>query len=98
MKDKAFTGYFILILLLLCVVVTPFSSCHKIETFVAQMPEVLILGVVGFAVDLQRNVVRFRVFDLFLTGFDIPFAPGSDDGHIGKGKISPCRACWKLPL
>ena len=29
MKDNAFTGYFILILLLLCVVVTPFSSCHK---------------------------------------------------------------------
>ena len=29
MKDNAFTKYFILILLLLCVVVTPFSSCHK---------------------------------------------------------------------
>lgn len=29
MKDKAFTNYFILILLILCVVVTPFASCHK---------------------------------------------------------------------
>ena len=29
MKDNTFTKYFILILLLLCVVVTPFSSCHK---------------------------------------------------------------------
>ena len=33
---------------------------------------------------LEGDIVCFSVIDFFLAGFDIPFAPGGDDGHIGK--------------
>ena len=46
------------------------------------MPQVLILGVVGFTVDLQRNVVSLCIVDLFVTALDGPFSPRSDDCHI----------------
>ena len=42
---------------------------------VAQVPEVLVLGVVGLAVDLQGHVVRLGVGDLLLTRLDIPLPP-----------------------
>ena len=48
----------------------------------AQVPEVLVLGVVGFPGDLQRDVVRLGVVDLLIPGLDIPLPPGSDDGHV----------------
>ena len=51
------------------------------------MPQILILRVVGLAVYFQRNVVRFRVFDFFLTGFDVPLTPRSDDRHIGRKSL-----------
>ena len=44
----------------------------KVKTLMGQMPEVLILGVVCFTVDLQRDVVCFRILDLFFSGFDAP--------------------------
>ena len=47
------------------------------------MPQVLILGVIGLAVDLQRDVVRLSVLDLLFTGLDIPLTPRGDDGHAG---------------
>ena len=46
------------------------------------MPEVLVLGVVGLAVYLQRHIVRFCVLYLLLAGLDAPLTPGSDDRHI----------------
>ena len=49
----------------------------------AQVPEVLVLRVVGLAIDLQRNVMGFRILDLLLTGDDVPLPPGGDDGHVG---------------
>ena len=59
----------------------------------AQMPQVLILGIVGLAGDLQRHLVSFGVVDLFLSGLDVPLTPGSDDGHIGckplDGQLEP---------
>ncbi len=48
------------------------------------MPQVLILAVVGLAVDLEGDVMRLGILDLFLTGLDIPNTPRSDDGHIGR--------------
>ena len=56
----------------------------EVETLVAQMPEVLVLGVVGLAVDLQGHVVRLGVVDLFLTRLDVPLPPRGDDRHIGR--------------
>ena len=50
------------------------------------MPHVFVLGVVGFTVDLEGNIVRLGVVDLFLTGLDAPLTPRGDDGHIG-GKV-----------
>ena len=49
----------------------------------AQVPQVLILGVVGLTVDLQGDVVCLGVVDLLVTALDVPLTPGSDDGHIG---------------
>ena len=59
----------------------------------AQVPEVLVLGVVRLAVDLQGHVVRLGVGDLFLTRLDVPLPPRGDDGHIGRevldGQLEP---------
>ena len=54
----------------------------KIQTLVAQMPQVLILGVVSLLVDLQRDVVRLSVLDLLLTAVQLPETPRSDDVHL----------------
>ena len=57
------------------------------------MPQVLVLGVVGLTVDLERNVMRFGVIDFFVTALDVPFTPRSDDLHIRceslDGKFKP---------
>ena len=58
-----------------------------------QMPQVFVLGIIGFAVDLQRNVMCLRIVNLFLTGFDVPFPPRRNDRHIRckmlDGKLKP---------
>ena len=58
-----------------------------------KVPQVFILGIVGLAVDLERDVVRFGVIYLFLAALDAPFAPGSDYLHAGGerlyGKLEP---------
>ena len=56
----------------------------KIKPLVAEVPEVLILGVVRLAADLQRDLVRLGVVDLLVTGLDRPLAPRRNDGHIGR--------------
>ena len=53
----------------------------------AEVPHILILGVVGLTVYLKRNVVRLSVIDLLLAGFNIPLTPRSDDGHIGSESL-----------
>ena len=55
----------------------------EVEALMAQVPQVLILGVVGLTVDLQGDVVSLGVVDLLVTALDVPLTPGSDDGHIG---------------
>ena len=55
----------------------------QIQTLVAQMPQVLVLGVVGLTVDTQGNVVCLGVIDLFVTALDVPLTPRGDDGHFG---------------
>ena len=59
------------------------GGVFEVETLVAQVPQVLILGVVGLTVDLQGDVVCLGVVDLLVTALDVPLTPGSDDGHIG---------------
>ena len=49
----------------------------------AQVPQVLVLGVVGLTVDLQGDVVGLGVVDLLVTALDAPLTPRGDDGHIG---------------
>ena len=44
----------------------------KIQTLMAQMPQVLILGVVGLLVDLQRDVVRLSVVRSPFRGCSAP--------------------------
>ncbi len=48
----------------------------------AQMPQVLVLGVVGFSGNLQRHIVGLCVVDLLLAALDAPLAPGRDNGHL----------------
>ena len=55
----------------------------EVQTLVAQMPQVLVLGVVGLTVDTQGNVVCLGVIDLFVTALDVPLTPRGDDGHFG---------------
>ena len=62
-----------------------FVACiFQVQTFVRQVPKVLVLRIVGFTVDLQRHVVCFRIFDFFFTGPDRPFTPRSDNVHVGR--------------
>ncbi|MPM42215.1 hypothetical protein SDC9_88878 [bioreactor metagenome] len=49
------------------------------------MPEVLVLGVVGLAVDLQRNVMGLGVVYLILAAFELPGPPGGNHFHL-RGK------------
>ena len=58
------------------------ACVFQVQTFMGQMPEVLVLGIVGLTVDLQRDVMGFGIVDLFISGFDGPFTPGSNDGHV----------------
>src|SRR5699024_5824694 len=55
----------------------------QVQALVRQMPQVLVLGVVGFAADLQGDVVGLSVLNLLLAGLEIPNAPGGDDLHVG---------------
>ena len=55
----------------------------QVQALVAQVPEVLILGVVGLPADLQRHLVGLGVVDLLLPGLDVPLPPGGDDLHLG---------------
>ena len=65
----------------------------EIETLVAQVPQVLVLGVVRLAGDLQRHMVRLGVVDLLVTGLDLPLSPRRDDRHIRRealdGQLKP---------
>ena len=49
----------------------------------AQVPQILVLGVVGLAADLQRDVVGLSVVDLLVAGHDVPLTPGGDDLQLG---------------
>ena len=49
----------------------------------AEVPEVLVLGVVGLSVDLERNILCLGIGDLFLTGLKFPGSPRGDDLHVG---------------
>ena len=55
----------------------------QIQAFVGEVPEVLVLGVIGLPGDLQGHVVGLGVVDLFVTALDVPLSPGGDDGHFG---------------
>ena len=59
----------------------------KVQAFVRQVPHVFIFGIVGLAVDFQRNVMRFGIFDFLFTGFDIPLPPGGDDFHFRRKRF-----------
>ena len=48
-----------------------------------EVPEVLVLGVVGFSVDLEGDVLSLSVLDFLLTGLELPSSPRSDDLHVG---------------
>ena len=54
----------------------------QIQTLVRKVPEVLVLGIVGLAVDLQRHMMRFGIVDLLIARLDAPLAPGGDDRHV----------------
>ena len=61
----------------------------QIQTFVAQMPKILILGIVGLTAYFQRDVMSLCVVDFLLARLNIPNTPRSDDLHIG----SKCLDC-----
>ena len=55
----------------------------QVQTLVAQVPQVLVLGVGSLTGELQGDVVGLCVVDLLVTGLDIPLTPGGDDLHVG---------------
>ena len=63
------------------------GGIFEIESFVRKMPQVLVLAVIGLAVDLERDIVSFGVVDLLLTALDVPYTPGSDYLHLGRESL-----------
>src|SRR5699024_6405561 len=59
----------------------------EVEALVRKVPDVLVLRVVRLAVDLQRDIVRLRVLDLFLSRLDGPLSPRRDDLHIRRKRL-----------
>ena len=62
----------------------------QVKPFMGKVPEVLILGIVGFAVDFERNVMRLGIGDLILAGFELPFPPRGNDRKF-RGKRLDCK-------
>ena len=54
----------------------------QIQALVGEVPQVLVLGVVGLPVDFQGDIVGLGVLNFLLAGLDIPDTPGGDDLHI----------------
>ena len=54
----------------------------QVQPLVGKMPQVFILGIIRFTVDLQRHMVRLCIFDLLFAALDVPFAPRSDDSQV----------------
>ena len=65
----------------------------EIEPLVGEVPHVLVLGVVGLAGNLQRDVMRFGVRNFILPAFEVPDPPRRDDRHVGgeclDGQLKP---------
>ena len=59
----------------------------EVETLVRQVPEVLVLGVVGLPVDLERDIVLLRVGDLLFPRVELPEPPRGDDRHVGGERL-----------
>ena len=59
----------------------------QIHSLMGKMPNVFIFGIVGFAADLQRNLMRFGICDFFLARFDAPFPPGCNHLHIRRKRL-----------
>ena len=59
----------------------------------AQVPQVLVLGVVGLPADLQGDVVGLGIVDLLVPALDVPLPPGGNDLHGGgkafDGQLKP---------
>ena len=54
----------------------------QVQTLVGEVPEVLVLGIVGLPADFQGDVVGLGVVDLLVPALDIPLPPGGDDLHL----------------
>ena len=64
------------------VVIRLVGGVLQVQALVAQVPQVLVLGVVGLPADLQGNVVGLGVVDFLVPGLDVPLPPGGDDLHL----------------
>ena len=65
----------------------------QVKALVGQVPQVLVLGVVGLPGDLQGHVVGLGVVDLLFPALDVPLTPRGDDLHLGgealDGQLEP---------
>ena len=52
-----------------------------------EVPEVLVLGIVGFAADAQGDVVRLGVVDFVVAALEFPHAPGGDHRHLRRESL-----------
>ena len=52
-----------------------------------QMPEVFVLGIVRFTVDLQRDIVRLGIGDFLFAAVELPETPRRDDIHIRRERL-----------
>ena len=59
----------------------------QLQTLVRKVPHILILGIIGFAADLQRHFVRFGVIDFLAATLDIPDSPRRDHRHIRRKRL-----------
>ena len=71
----------------------------QVQALVGQVPEVLILGVVGLPADLQGDVVGLGVVDLLVPAFDVPLRQGAMIFMVGANRLmASSNRTWSLPL
>ena len=59
------------------------GAIFEVKALMTQMPQVLVLGVVRLAADLQRDVMSLGVVNLLIAALDVPLTPRGDDLQIG---------------
>ena len=59
----------------------------KLKSLVADMPDIAVAAIAVVGLEGKIDVMSRAIFQLLLTGLDIPGSPGSNDLHLGSQRL-----------